>query len=109
MLRSDLDPEEPAQSSWSQSLYTKMTEERVVVERTVEEFVVREEEVEEILAEAKNAPVNGVLAPSDDIRLESDPRHPNPLSKSVSRPRTSPEAKWPLPGMRARWLIVPPK
>ena len=79
MLRSDLDPEEPAQSSWSQSLYTKMTEERVVVERTVEEFVVREEEVEEILAEAKNAPVNGVLAPSEDIRLESDSATSEPI------------------------------
>lgn len=79
MLRSDLDPEEPAQSAWSQSLYTKMTEERVVVEHTVEEFVVREEQVEEILAEAKNAPVNGVLAPSEDTHLESDSTTPEPV------------------------------
>ena len=56
-----------------------MTEERVVVERTVEEFVVREEEVEEILAEAKNAPVNEVLAPSEDIRLESDSAASEPI------------------------------
>lgn len=78
MLRDELDPESPGKAVESQGFHGTIREGRVVIERTVEELVVSEREVEEILTEAKNAPVNEVLAAPEET--------PGPSAKPAYEP-----------------------
>lgn len=89
MLRDELDPESPGKTVGSQGFHGTMVEGRVIVERTVEELVVSEKEVEEILTEAKNAPVNEVLAaPEETSEPPAKPAY-EPVIEEVSAASTN--------------------
>ena len=88
MLRAELDPQATPQNAWSQAMHMKMTEERVVIERTVEEVVVNDSAVEEIPEESANAQVNEVLAPHEEALESGDEMHFEPVIEEVTSSAT---------------------
>ena len=88
MFRGELDPNAAAQDTWSQESHVKMTEERVVIERTVEELVVTEQHVEADSVESEKHQVNEVLAPHEEALGEGSETDFGPVIEEVSSSET---------------------